>query len=48
MCGDPDGAVRWHRREHNPRKLEDVDQLLEEWHGEEDKLLEHIQDKCDS
>eukprot|EP01043_Picozoa_sp_COSAG02_P012919 COSAG02_NODE_509_length_20882_cov_71.811914_5_plen_467_part_00 len=31
--------------EHNPRKLDDVDALLEEWAGEEDKLLANVEAK---
>ena len=31
--------------EHNPRKLDDVDALLNEWTGEEDKLLANVEAK---
>ena len=32
-------------REHNPRKLADVDELLAEWKGEEQKLLASVRSK---
>jgi hypothetical protein len=30
---------------HNPKKIDDVDQLIEEWKGQEDVLLWNIQQK---
>lgn len=31
---------------HNPEKLGMIDELLEEWRGEEEQLLANIKDKC--
>jgi hypothetical protein len=30
---------------HNPRKLTDVDGLMDEWEGEEEELLQRVRDK---